>query len=172
MRISMKLPSPTENPPAICYSAREEYFFPAQANASILLQLPGFFLSTSVEVGTARRGRVQAGWFHIEAVITGQKNSQGNGTTDKTGKGTGGKDDSYSMSTRKKRAGSSGQQSGSGSSNSGSSGAGVSHGSGPGDGGYLYSGVRGQLPPGNAHDTFPQLQVLQGALQSPAKMQP
>jgi hypothetical protein len=69
--------------------------------------------------------------------ITGQRNSQGDGTTDTTGKGTGGKDDSYSMSTRKKGSGSSGQQGGSGSSNSGSSGSGGSQGSGgSGGGGY------------------------------------
>jgi hypothetical protein len=68
--------------------------------------------------------------------ITGQRNSQGDGTTDTTGKGTGGKDDSYSMSTRKK-GGSSGQQGGSSSSNSGSSGSGGSQGSGStGGGGY------------------------------------
>jgi len=70
--------------------------------------------------------------------ITGQRNSQGDGTTDTTGKGTGGKDDSYSMSTRKKGSGSSGQGgSGSSSQGTGSAGSGGSQGSGgSGSGGY------------------------------------
>lgn len=44
--------------------------------------------------------------------ITGQRNPQGDGTTDNTGKGTSGQDDSYSMSTRKKGSGATGQQKG------------------------------------------------------------
>ena len=65
--------------------------------------------------------------------ITGQRNSQGDGTTDTTGKGTSGKDDSYSMSPRKKGSGVTGQGAGS----SSSQGTGSSGGSsGSGSGGY------------------------------------
>lgn len=71
--------------------------------------------------------------------ITGQRNPQGDGTTDTTGKGTSGQDDSYSMSTRKKGAGSTGQQRGSGSSGSGSGGSQGSGGSG-GSGGSVGGG--------------------------------
>ena len=44
-----------------------------------------------------------------EKGITNEKSSQGDGTTDTAGMGTGGQDDSFSMSTRKKGTGSSGQ---------------------------------------------------------------
>jgi len=68
-----------------------------------------------------------------EKGITNEKSSQGDGTTDTSGMGTSGKDDSFSMSTRKKGSGSGGQSgqgadggsgSSQGSSSSGGSGSG------------------------------------------------
>lgn len=44
-----------------------------------------------------------------ERGMTNEKSSQGDGTTDTSGMGTSGKDDSFSMSNRKKGAGSGGQ---------------------------------------------------------------
>jgi hypothetical protein len=44
-----------------------------------------------------------------EKGITNEKSSQGDGTTDTAGMGTGGQDDSFSMSNRKKGAGQGGQ---------------------------------------------------------------
>ena len=91
--------------------------------------------SGSGQSGGAMSG--QGGSTSGEA-ITGQRNPQGDGTTDTTGKGTSGQDDSYSMSTRKKGSGSSGQQRGSGSAGSGSGGSQGSGSSGgsAGGGGY------------------------------------
>lgn len=82
-------------------------------------------------------GSGQGGSTSGEA-ITGQRNPQGDGTTDTTGKGTSGQDDSYSMSTRKKGSGSTGPQRGSGSSGSGSGGPQSSGGSGGSAGGGAY----------------------------------
>jgi hypothetical protein len=66
-----------------------------------------------------------------EKGITNEKSSLGDGTTDTSGMGTGGKDDSFSMSTRKKDAGSTQQGSGAGAGSSqGSGSSGASSGSG------------------------------------------
>ena len=70
----------------------------------------------SGQAGGAMSG--QGGSKSSEA-ITGQRNPQGDGTMDNTGKGISGQDDSYSMSTRKKGSGSTGQQRGAGSSGAG-----------------------------------------------------
>jgi hypothetical protein len=65
-----------------------------------------------------------------ERGITNEKSSQGDGTTDTSGMGTSGKDDSFSMSTRKKGSGAAGQDGQGAGSSQGSGSSGGSSGSG------------------------------------------
>ena len=160
----MKLPSPTEKPPAICYSAREEYFFPLRQTLQFSFNFPAF--SSPLPSKSAQRGGAASG--------------QGGSTS---GQSLQGKEIARVMAQRiqpgRGRAARTihtpcpqGRREAHRDSKVAAVPPGGSHGSGgPGDGGYLNSGVRGQLPPGNARGTFQQLQVLQGALQSQAKMQ-
>jgi hypothetical protein len=109
--------------------------------AGLVAGLVGFaHAQTSGSSGSGQAGGAMSGQGGSTSgeAITGQRNPQGDGTTDTTGKGTSGQDDSYSMSPRKKGSGSTGQQRGSDSSGSGSGGSQGSGGSGgsAGGGGY------------------------------------
>jgi hypothetical protein len=108
--------------------------------AGLALGMSGVVHAQTSGAGQAGGAKSGQGGSTSGEAITGQRNSQGDGTTDTTGKGTSGKDDSYSASPRRQESGSTGKGPGSSKGSGSSDGSGSSQGGGSGtssgSGGY------------------------------------